>query len=282
MPYFSNPVMFSIAQRTHYHKSSSDKDILSYYAALVPENDNSMTIIQRDLPPPKCTLPGYKPRPHNKVLLHSPMHSKRQRSHIPVQSGSQLLTFSKPAYKFLLLDCSLRQTTLSLSAQLHGMFSLAKSSLSTSLAEDVLPQQGAEIISYRRNMFHVTGMVTLPRGLGYAMTDQGDCIPIHTRELSISVTESRAFEPVNLVSVPLKARVANITPLPGDSIHSSTTNDCSKLSKKQGPHPIPLDTVMGQDQGAGYVTLPVAWKRLQFCAALPRTVIGKSSNSTLS
>ncbi|KAI2042143.1 hypothetical protein LOZ38_006887, partial [Ophidiomyces ophidiicola] len=44
-----------------------------------------------------------------------------------VDHNHKLLSFSLPAYNFTLLDYSFRRTSLSLAAQLHGMFFLAES-----------------------------------------------------------------------------------------------------------------------------------------------------------
>lgn len=107
-----------------------------------------------------------------------------------IDHNNKLLSFSMPAYNFTLLDYSLRRTSLSLSAQLHGMFFLAESPWTTSPTENAPPQQGAELTCYRRNLFQITGSVTLPRSLRYIMTEQGDRIPILAQELCISATES--------------------------------------------------------------------------------------------
>ncbi|KAB8213456.1 hypothetical protein BDV33DRAFT_210183 [Aspergillus novoparasiticus] len=272
MPYATSPLMPSILRSADCTKSSSDKDIPGYGSEIVPEefvNEDNMTNPRRDLlPPSKFTRPGRESRSYHEVPLHSPLHPQRQQSDTSVENGSRLLIFSKPVYKFILLDRSLRQTTLSLSAQLHGLFCYIKSPLSTHPAEDIPPQPGAAIICYRRNMFHITGMVILPRSLGYVITDQDGCIPIHTRELSISVIESRRLETVNLELVPLKARAANIAFAPANSIYPCTTEKTfHKPHGQHGPRPIPLDIMVDRDQDSGYVTLPITWKRLQFRTA---------------
>nr|AAA33288.1 acid phosphatase type 5 [Aspergillus nidulans] len=65
------------------------------------------------------------------------------------------------------------------------MFFLAESPWTTSPTENAPPQQGAELTCYRRNLFQITGSVTLPRALRYIITDTGDRIPIVAHELTV-------------------------------------------------------------------------------------------------
>ena len=174
-----------------------------------------------------------------------------------IDHNNKLLSFSMPAYNFTLLDYSLRRTSLSLSAQLHGMFFLAESPWTTSPSDNVPPQQGAELTCYRRNLFQITGSVTLPRGLRYIMTEQGDRIPILAQELCVSATESVEGNSVKIISVPWKTPAANSNP----ALEESTT----KIEKE--PPPVPLDIMAGQDLDTDYATFPIAWKRLQFRVA---------------
>jgi hypothetical protein len=165
-----------------------------------------------------------------------------------LERENKLLGFSMPLYNFTLLDFSLRRTSLNLTAQLHGMFFLAESQWPT---PPDAPPPPPELTCYRRNLFQITGSVTLPRGLRYIMTDQGDRIPILAQELAISATESVEGNPVKIISVPWK------TPAGGGTI---ATED--KVEKE--PPSLSLDTMAGQDLDADYATFPIQWKRLQF------------------
>lgn len=181
-----------------------------------------------------------------------------------IDHNNKLLSFSLPVYHFTLLDYSMRRASLSVSAQLHGMFFLAESPYTTSPSENAPPQQGAELTCYRRNLFQITGSVTLPRGMRYIMTDQGDRIPILAQELTVSATESVEGNPVKIISVPWKtpsAAAANSGPAPEEN--NPTTG--AKIEKE--PPPIPLDIMAGQDLDSDYATFPIAWKRLQFRVA---------------
>jgi hypothetical protein len=164
-----------------------------------------------------------------------------------VDRDNKLLGFSLPIYNFTLLDYSLRRTNLSLAAQLHGMFFLAESPWTS--AGDAAPPP-PELTCYRRNLFQITGSITLPRTLRYIMTEQGDRIPILAQELTISATESVEGNPVKIISVPWK------TPATGTSAPEDKT--------EKEPPSLPLDTMAGQDLDSDYATFPIAWKRLQF------------------
>lgn len=177
-----------------------------------------------------------------------------------IDHNNKLLSFSLPAYSFTLLDYSLRRTSLSVSAQLHGMFFLAESPWTTSPTEAPPPPQVAELTCYRRNLFQIAGSVTLPRGLRYIMTDQGDRIPIVAQELTVSATESVEGNPVKIISVPWK------TPAAAQAANGTVSAPPAPEEKaEKEPPSIPLDiTSSGQELDSDYATFPVAWKRLQF------------------
>lgn len=183
-----------------------------------------------------------------------------------IDHNNKLLSFSTPAYPWSLLDYSFRRTTISVSAQLHGMFFLAESPWTTSPTENAPPQQGAELTCYRRNLFQITGSVTLPRALRYIITETGDRIPIVAQELTVSATESVEGNPVKIISVPWKTPAANGNVNNEDAGISANQNGTTPKTEKEPPS-IPLDMMAGQDLDADYATFPIAWKRLQFRVA---------------
>ncbi len=165
-----------------------------------------------------------------------------------IDRDNKLLSFHLLAYNFTLLNYSLRRTSFSLTAQLHGMFFMAES---PSLAAVDTTSPPAELTCYRRNLFQITGSITLPRSLRYILTDQGDRIPILAQELTISATESVEGHPVKLISVPWKTPASNATSTPEEKTEKEPTS-------------IILDTMSNQDMDPDYATFPIAWKRLQF------------------
>ncbi|KAH0558517.1 hypothetical protein GP486_004825 [Trichoglossum hirsutum] len=167
-----------------------------------------------------------------------------------MERDSKLLSFNLPTYNYTLLDYSGRRISFSLSAQLHGMFFLAESPWAAAGEAAVPP---TELTCYRRNLFQISGSITLPRGLRYILTEQGDRIPIVAQELSISATESVEGNPVKIISVPWKTPASN----------SAVVED--KTEKE--PPSLPLDLMANQEIDAEYVTFPISWKRLQFRTA---------------
>jgi hypothetical protein len=167
---------------------------------------------------------------------------------------NERLGFQPPTYNFTLLDHSFRRTSVSLNARLHGMFFIADEVPAT---PDLYSQMQAplqprpELTCYRRNLFQAAGSITLPRGLRYILTDNGDRITIVAQELAVSATESVEDHPVKLISVPWKTPVNNPSTVPEDKTEREPTT-------------IPLDTMSNQDMDADYTTFPIAWKRLQF------------------
>lgn len=165
-----------------------------------------------------------------------------------IERDNKLLSFCPPNFSYPILDYTYRPVTASLNAQLHGMFFLAESAYPN--ANESSPPQ-TELTCYRRNLFQVTGSLTLPRGLRYVLSEQGEQIPIVSQELAISATETVEGNAVKIICVPWK------TPLTGAPPADDKT--------EKEPTSMPLDLQdPGQDMDAEFVSFPISWKRLQF------------------
>jgi hypothetical protein len=164
-----------------------------------------------------------------------------------IESNNKLLSFSLPTLHYTTLDYAMRRVSMSMTAQLHGMFFLAESPWAT--AGDVQPPP-TELTCYRRNLFQITGTITLPRSLQGLLTEQGDHIPILGQELTISATESLEGNPVKIISVPWKTPATSTAP--------------AEDKTEKEPPTYPLDLSTGQDMDSDYVNFPISWKRLQF------------------
>lgn len=164
-----------------------------------------------------------------------------------IDRDNKLLSFSPPKYSYTLLDYAYRRTSISLSAQLHGMFFLAESPWAS--AGDI-SNAPTELTCYRRNLFQITGNITMPRNLQYVMADSGEQIPVLGQELTISATESVEGNSVKIISVPWK------TPTNSTAIVEDKT--------EKEPPSISLDLSQDHDMDSEYVNFPIAWKRLQF------------------
>ncbi|KAF2843453.1 acid phosphatase [Patellaria atrata CBS 101060] len=200
--------------------------------------------------PPLKRYPSTYEDPFSDVLsaYEHPAHQDGNGVENPsIERDNKLLSFSLPIFNYTLLDYALRRTSISLSAQLHGMFFLAESPWASAGDASAAP---TELTCYRRNLFQITGTVTLPRTLQFILTETGEQLPILGQELTISATESVEGNPVKIISVPWK------TP----TTHQTVVED--KTEKE--PPSIPLDLSNGQDMDSDFVNFPIAWKRLQF------------------
>jgi hypothetical protein len=202
-------------------------------------------------PPPLKRFSSAYDDPFSDVLStyeHSSIHPEQTGPESPnIERDNKLLSFSLPQFHYTLLDYALRRTSISISAQLHGMFFLAESPWA---AAGDAASPPSELTCYRRNLFQITGTITLPRSLQFILTEQGDQIPIIGQELTISATESLEGNSVKIISVPWK------TP-------ASSTAVVEDKTEKEPPS-YPLDLSNGQDMDSEYVNFPIAWKRLQF------------------
>ncbi|KAK4925525.1 hypothetical protein LTR66_016398, partial [Elasticomyces elasticus] len=165
-----------------------------------------------------------------------------------IDRDHKLLSFSLPSLNYALLDYAGRRTTISLSAQLHGMFFLAESPWAATGDGAVAPN---ELTCYRRNLFQITGNITLPRTLRYIVTEQNEQIPILGQELAVSATESVEGNSVKIISVPWKTPINPGAPSADDKV-------------EREPVPVPLDLMKVQEFDSDFANFPFAWKRLQF------------------
>lgn len=125
-----------------------------------------------------------------------------------------------------------------------------------SIAEDVFEGQGEttgrplELTCYRRNLFQISGSVALSRSLARVVLDQGRNAQITELYASLSATESIEGKHTDIISVPWKTGIANV----------------ASLEDKSGtaPAPISIDLSSNQESDPIQVTIPIAWRRLQF------------------
>lgn len=178
-----------------------------------------------------------------------PAHNEHNDAEAPsIDRDNKLLSFSLPRFDYNLLTYNYQRASMQLAAQLHGMFFLAESPWAA--AGDAQPPP-SELTCYRRNLFQITGEVTIPRSLRYILTDQGEQIPILGQELVVSATESTEGNPVKIISVPWK------TP-------ANPTAPTAEDKAEREPPAIAIDLMNLQDMDSELVTMPFQWKRLQF------------------
>ncbi|KKZ64673.1 acid phosphatase [[Emmonsia] crescens] len=259
MPYLGSPLSMANIQNTDYLNAMPSLDIPDSHSTY----DHETFVSGDDIGFAQPQMPAHSMRRFSNNHFDDPFpemmppfealpSDQQPQQDSSIDHNHKLLSFSIPMYNFTLLDYSLRRTSISMAAQLHGMFFLAESPWTTSpTSKPSCPPPMAELTCYRRNLFQITGSVTLPRTMRYIMTEQGDRIPILAQELTVSATESVEGNPVKIISVPWKTPAANATGQPED-----------KTEKE--PPSIPLDIMAGQDIDSDYATFSIAWKRLQF------------------
>ncbi|KAL3455561.1 PhoG like DNA-binding family protein [Aspergillus heterothallicus] len=268
MPYLASPLSLANIQGSDYLSTLPGMELPDQRSNFDSEtfvSGDDLTFSHHTLPPETLKrFSGYEDPFTDMVAPFDPPPPVEPPVDSSIDHNNKLLSFSIPSYPFTLLDYSFRRTSISVSAQLHGMFFLAESPWTTSPTENAPPQQGAELTCYRRNLFQITGSVTLPRTLRYIITDTGDRIPIVAQELTVSATESVEGNSVKIISVPWKTPAANGNVNNEDATVTSQTG-APKVEKE--PPAIPLDMMAGQDLDTDYATFPIAWKRLQFRVA---------------
>ncbi|EMC92710.1 hypothetical protein BAUCODRAFT_151124 [Baudoinia panamericana UAMH 10762] len=225
-------------------------DHQSTYGYAVSEDLNLQSLQPQRTPQLKRYSSTFVEDPFSDVVsAFEPVGQEQQDTETPsIDRDNKLLSFSPPSLDYALLDYSFRRTTISLAAQLHGMFFLAESPWAAPGETQPLPN---ELTCYRRNLFQITGDITLPRALRYILTDHGEQIPIIGQELTISATESTEGNAVKVISVPWK------TPTNGNQAMID-----EKIERE--PPTIPLDLMSMQDVDTDFASIPFQWKRLQF------------------
>jgi len=158
---------------------------------------------------------------------------------------NKLLGFGAATHKTPVIDGA-GQTWPRLTAELNGMFSIA---------EDVFEGDTAgrplELTCYRRNLFQIAGAITLSRSIGHLLLDQGRHVPIHDLVAVLSATESIEGKTTEIISVPWKSGLANGSLSSEDKAGSAPAN-------------IPIDLTSNQEADPVLVSIPIAWRRLQF------------------
>lgn len=161
-----------------------------------------------------------------------------------VDGDNELLSFSQPHYDYT--PC---RNSIALSAQLHGMFFLAESPWVPTSGE--ADPNITELTCYRRNLFQITGKISIPRFFRHVTTDQGKQIPIVALELAVTATESLEGNTAKIIIVPWK------TP---PNLNRTQTED----KAEREPAPVRLDIMNIQDMDGEFIDFPFQFKRLQF------------------
>jgi hypothetical protein len=177
-----------------------------------------------------------------------------------INPNHRLLSFSRLPENFTLSDqYGRRVPQIELSAQLHGMFFLSE--MATPSGDGLLVQP--QLTCYRRNLFQISGIVTIPTAQTSLFTERGEYIPIVSLDVKLSASESVEGHPVKLIVVPW---------------NTPPTNANDRLEPESEPAEIPLDRMdSGQvtpptasngsllsGASSNFSVSPIAYHRLQF------------------
>ena len=162
----------------------------------------------------------------------------------PPDLDNKLLGFGAPVHKIPALDAG-GQSWPRLCAELNGMFSIAED-----VFEGETTGRPLELTCYRRNLFQISGSITMSRSLAEVVLDQGRNANIIELYASLNATESIEGKHTDIISVPWKTGVAN----------GASSEDKSGTA----PTSIPIDLSSNQEADPVLVTIPIAWRRLQF------------------
>lgn len=157
---------------------------------------------------------------------------------------NKLLGFGPPILKAAILDDA-GQTWPTMSAELYGMFFVAEDVFGGDTAGRPL-----ELTCYRRNLFQISGSVTLSRSIAHMLNEQGHHVPVFDLTATISALESIEGKSTEIISVPWKST----------AVVQTTIEDKAGAA----PPKWPLDLHMNPEMDPRCVAIPIAWKRLQF------------------
>ncbi|KAF3938019.1 hypothetical protein ABW19_dt0209818 [Dactylella cylindrospora] len=224
----------------------------------------------------------------------SPNGSPGPTDAIPLHSD-QLLSFrTYHRNNVVLLDALNQPVSTSMTAQLHGMFFLAESPWDASGAPAPAGAVNTpkELTCYRRNLFQVSGSLTLPNVHAVVVGDpdtemtmetlaNGRRRVIQSLEATISGIENVEHSPVKIISVPWKNSATqnptpSVQPPPPASDDFPPTANNTRLQEKE-PAPLlfnyppayfanPAGIPPEDDDGDVY-KWALNWKRLQFRSA---------------
>ncbi len=178
------------------------------------------------------------------LLDDTATHAQNESTSSGVDLDNKLLGFGAPILKAPILD-NTGQTWPAMSAELYGMFCVAEDVFGDNNTGASRPM---ELTCYRRNLFQITGTIVLSRGIKSMINEQGQQIPLYDLVASLSAVESIEGKNTEIISVPWK-----------------TSNGIPPEDKNGSPPPKwPLDLSMNPELDPAIVSIPVAWKRLQF------------------
>jgi hypothetical protein len=163
---------------------------------------------------------------------------------------NKLLGFGAPiAGKATLLTDAGHVAEPAMTGELYGMFFVAEDVFG---ADSNTTGRPLELTCYRRNLWQISGQITLPRQVAQWVDEQGRRGVVGELAASITAVES------------IEGRVAEMITIPWRGSNAPLGAEETKVVS--APPVVPLDFGGGGQEvdGGSRVSVPVAWKRLQF------------------
>ncbi|KAI9741566.1 MAG: hypothetical protein M1818_004372 [Claussenomyces sp. TS43310] len=159
---------------------------------------------------------------------------------------NKLLGFGPPIHKTPVIDQA-GQTWPRLTAELNGMFCVAED-----VFEGDATGRPLELTCYRRNLFQISGSITISRTVAHALVDQAHHVPIYNIVAVLSATESIEGKSSDIITVPWKSG-------------NGAANGAAEEKTGTVPAEIPIDLSSSQeDDDPLFLNVPISWGRLQF------------------
>ncbi|AEO58967.1 hypothetical protein MYCTH_108157 [Thermothelomyces thermophilus ATCC 42464] len=163
---------------------------------------------------------------------------------------NKLLSFGPPIPgKATLLTDTGQFVEPAMTGELYGMFFVAEDVFG---ADSNATGRPLELTCYRRNLWQISGQITLPRHVAQYVDDQGRRGPVVELAASITAVESIEGRAAEMITIPWRG--------------SNAPLGAEESKAVSAPPVVPLDfSGSGQEvDGGSRVSVPVAWKRLQF------------------
>jgi hypothetical protein len=161
--------------------------------------------------------------------------------------------------KFTISDQYGRVQQIELSAQIHGLFFLSE--MTTPSGDSLLAQP--ELTCYRRNLFQISGTVTIPTARISLFTERGEQIPIVSLDVRLSASESVEGHPVKLIVVPCKTAPPNSNDSP-EQEREPAEIPLHRMEPGQVTPPTASNGSLFAGANSNFSVYPIAYRRLQF------------------
>ncbi|KAL2119710.1 hypothetical protein VTJ04DRAFT_6671 [Mycothermus thermophilus] len=187
----------------------------------------------------------------------------------PHDLDNKLLGFGAviPSGKVTLLTDSGQVADPHITGELYGMFFVAEDVFGADSGASA--GRPTELTCYRRNLWQISGQITLPRHVAQVVDEHGRRAPIADLAASITAKESIEGRMAEMITIPWRgassATGSNTQPAAQAAGFGTAPEEPTRVPTTSPPI-LPLDLAGSGHEvdGGSRVSVPVSWKRLQF------------------